>query len=432
MQFFADLHLHSRFSRATSKDLTIPNLEKYARIKGIGLLGTGDCQHPGWNEELKKYFVKEKEGIYYTETGFPFILSTEISLIYSDAGKGRRVHLVVLLPSFAAVDQLISYLKKHGRLDYDGRPIFNIPCDRFVADLKNISDDIEIIPAHIWTPWFSLFGSKSGYDSLKDCFKDQAKHIHAYETGLSSDPPMNWRISELDNLTLVSFSDLHSYWPWRIGREATIFDIDLTYKNLLAALRTRKGYVGTIEVDPCYGKYHFDGHRSCNVSLAPAESLKLKNICPVCRRPLTVGVLQRVEELAEKDRPEGYRPKQQYSYYSLISLSEIISLVLGKGVATKEVWKEYYTILKAGKDELDVLLNLPYEKLKEVTSEKISQTIIESREGKMSVKPGYDGVYGVPLIEGVEPKIMSEDGNGETEKPQTQPAKSQKGLGDFF
>ena len=256
MRVIADLHLHGRFSRATSTKLDIPNLEKYARLKGVNLLGTGDFTHPEWQKELKSTLVHEQNGIYQTSTGFSFLLSTEISLIYTQGGKGRRIHNIVFAPSMDVVMQITEALGKRGRLDYDGRPIFKIPCPEFVELLRGISTDIEVIPAHAWTPWFSLFGSMSGFDSLQECFQDQTKHIHAVETGLSSDPPMNWRLSQLDKLQLVSFSDAHSFWPWRLGREATLFDLkELSYANLIDAIRTGKGLTETIEFFPEEGKY---------------------------------------------------------------------------------------------------------------------------------------------------------------------------------
>lgn len=396
MRVTADLHIHGRFSQATSNDLDIKNLEKYAKLKGVTLLGSGDFTHPKWVVELKEKLVEEQDGVYRTATGFPFILQTEISLIYSQGGKGRRIHNIVLAPNFDVVGQITEYLLKHGRVDYDGRPIFKIPCPEFVESLKKISDKIEVIPAHIWTPWFSLFGSMSGFDTVRECFGDQTKEIHALETGLSSDPAMNWRLSQLDKYALVSFSDLHSYWPWRIGREATIFDIELTYDNILKALRTKEGLSETIEVDPNYGKYHFDGHRNCKVSLSPAETRKHKGMCPVCGKALTIGVLNRVEELA--DRPEGFVPEGAVPFRSLIPLSEIISSITGKGIMTKSVWKEFDTLIKAYSSELNVLLDSEFAKLTSLVGEKIARAIIDIREGRIKIKPGYDGEYGVPIF----------------------------------
>jgi uncharacterized protein (TIGR00375 family) len=397
MQIISDLHIHSRFSRGCSKDLGIDSLEKYSEIKGLDLLGTGDFTHPEWIKELKKKLTEDNNGILKTKNGFPFVLQTEISLIYSQGGKGRRIHNVVLAPSFDVVEQITEYLLKKGRVDYDGRPIFKIPCDEFVYELRKISDKVEVIPAHIWTPWFSLFGSNSGFDSVQECFGDQTKNIHAMETGLSSDPEMNWRLSQLDPFVMVSFSDTHSYWPWRIGREATIFELkELTYDNIIKAIRTRQGLKETIEVDPAYGKYHEDGHRNCNVCMSPKDAIKNSNICPVCKRPLTIGVHHRIEELA--DRPEGFKPKNAIPFKTLIPLSEILSSLLGKGVATNTVWKEFYKLLKLGKSEMDILLNVPEEKLKQAADEKIAEAIIKNREGKIDIKPGYDGQYGKAII----------------------------------
>jgi len=420
MNLIADLHIHGRYSQATSKSLDILNLEKYARQKGVGLLGTGDFTHPKWITELKTHLTEDGSGILTTKTGFPFLLQTEISLIYSQGGRGRRVHNVVLAPDLETVSQITDYLLTKGRIDYDGRPIFKIPCPEFVESLRGINPDIEVIPAHIWTPWFSMFGSKSGFDSVKECFGDQTKHIHALETGLSSDPPMNWRLSQLDKYNLVSFSDLHSFWPWRLGREATIFELGkLDYKSLIGALRTGDGLSGTIEVDPNYGKYHYDGHRDCNVVMSPEESARHKNICPVCKKELTIGVLNRVNELA--DREEGFRPKNAKPFHSLISLSEIISLVTGKPVAGKKVWEDYNGLVELFGDEFTVLMQTPFEDLLRKTGEKTAQAIIDFREGRVSFAPGYDGTYGIPRLGADQPK-----------KEQRYALPEQKGLGDFF
>ncbi|MBW3013885.1 endonuclease Q family protein, partial [Candidatus Woesearchaeota archaeon] len=288
MEYIADLHIHSRHSRATSTSLDLKNLEKYAKIKGVNLLGTGDFTHPKWIEELREGLTETEagSGVYQTKTGFPFVFQTELSLIYTQDGKGRKVHNVVLSPSIEVAEQITEALKKRGRVDYDGRPIFGIPCPEFVEMMKQISKDIEVIPAHVWTPHFGALGASSGFNSIKECFLDTEKHINAIETGLSSDPAMNWRISSLDRYTLVSFSDLHSFWPWRLGREATVFNFNkLTYQNILKAIKEKTGLLKTIEFWPHEGKYHFDGHRNCNVCLDPAESIKLNNKCPKCNRP---------------------------------------------------------------------------------------------------------------------------------------------------
>lgn len=436
MRITADLHLHSRYSRACSSELSIANLEKWAKIKGLGLMGTSDFCHPEWMEELKKELKEDGTGILRTRDGFPFVLQNEISFIYTHKYKGRRIHLVVLAPSFEVVDRITAYLSSKGRLDYDGRPMFNIPCPDFVEEMMKISKDIEIIPAHVWTPWFSLFGSKSGFDSVEECFGESAKYIHALETGLSSDPEMNWRLSKLDGYQLVSFSDSHSFWPWRIGREATVFELkELTYANLIKALRTGEGLVETIEVDPNYGKYHFDGHRNCDVSFSPEESREHKGICPVCKRPLTIGVLNRVDELA--DRKQGEKPKGAKPFKRIIPLHEIISLYLGAGIATKKVWAKYYEVLKAGENEFDILLNVPEEKLLKVADKALVDLIMMNRQGRMKIKPGFDGEYGVPVfgsekVAGAKQRDRQEDKQGVKQEDRPASSAPQKGLNDFF
>ncbi|MDO8642653.1 MAG: endonuclease Q family protein [Candidatus Woesearchaeota archaeon] len=408
-----DLHIHSKHSRACSTDLDLKNLEKYARIKGVDLLGTGDFTHPKWIEEIKTSLSENTTGnggVLESKTGFKFILSTEISLIYTHANKGRKVHNVVLAPSIEVAEQITEQLKKHGRVDYDGRPIFGMSCIQFVEELREISKDIEIIPAHAWTPWFSLFGSNSGFDSIKECFGEYTKHIHAIETGLSSNPPMNWRLSQLDNFQIVSFSDAHSFWPWRLGREATLIDgmpETISYEKILKAIRTGDGLAGTIEVDPNYGKYHFDGHRACNVCMKPAETRKNKGICPKCKRQMTIGVQYRVEELA--DRPEGFIRKNAPPFHSLMPLSEILAAVIGKGLATKTVFAEFYKLQKAFSTEYNIIFNASREELEKHTHQKIVDAIIKNREGAVSVTPGYDGVYGIPQLEKAE-------GMGETKE----------------
>jgi len=420
MEIIADLHLHGRYSRGTSKNLNIDNMEKYSRQKGTNLLGTGDFTHPEWIQELKTKLTTEEDGIYKTKTGFSFMLTTEISLIYTQDKKGRKVHNVVLAPNFEVVDQITDWLLTKGRVDYDGRPIFGMNCVEFVEGLRNISTDIEVIPAHIWTPWFSLFGSNSGFDTVKEAFGDQTKHINALETGLSSDPAMNWRLSQLDKYLLVSFSDAHSYWPWRMGREATVFDTKLSYKDIINAIRNKTHVTHTIEVDPSYGKYHLDGHRACDICMEPVKSLKIKNICPKCKKPLTIGVLHRVEELA--DRPEGYIPRKHIPFKSLIPLSEILATMLRTSIATKKVWAEFYKLITKDRSELDILLTTPKEELEKLTDPKIAEAIIKVRKGHIKMRPGYDGVYGVPLLGSMK----------EPKRPEVAIKEEQKGMSDFL
>jgi uncharacterized protein (TIGR00375 family) len=401
MRVISDFHIHSRFSRATSRQLSIPNLVKYARIKGLNLLGTGDFTHPEWLKEIKNYLSEDGSGIMKTGGGFPFILQTEISLIYSQGGRGRRVHHVILAPDLDTVSQINEWLLTRGRLDYDGRPIFGFDSIELVEKLKSISRNIEVIPAHAWTPWFGVLGSKSGFDSIEECFGDQAKHIFAIETGLSSDPEMNWRLSSLDRFALVSNSDSHSFWPWRIGREANVFEMDrLTYDGFVRTMKERdpKRFLYTIEVDPNYGKYHFDGHRNCKVRMSPEDSRKHKGICPVCRKPLTIGVLNRVEELA--DREEGFRPRGVIPFRRLIPISEIIAAYYRTNmVSSKKVWDSFNSLTK-GSSELDILLDMPREEIARRSDERLASYIISVREGSVYIQPGYDGEYGYPVFEG--------------------------------
>ncbi len=398
MMFFSDFHIHGPYSRGTSKNLDFQRLEFYAKKKGLGVLGTGDFTHPVWLDEIEKLEYDEEKGLFFSESGFPFILTTEISHVYNDGKKLRKVHQVVLAPSIEVVKQIIDELSKYGNLEVDGRPTLKLALPESVEILHSISPDIEVFPAHAWTPWFGVFGSKSGFDSLREAYQDQVKNIHALETGLSSDPPMNWRLSELDRINLVSFSDAHSYWPWRIGREATIFDCDLNYWDIVKAIRTGEGLVGTVEVDPSYGKYHWDGHRNCGVFLKPSESEKFSNICPVCRKPLTLGVLHRVEELA--DRPEGFRPRNAKPFYEVLPLAVLIANYYRTEPSTKKVQEIYENLLELG-PEFYVLLDASREELEtKLSDEKLIDLILANREGKLKVQPGYDGVYGKLILEG--------------------------------
>ena len=428
MRFIADLHIHSRFSRACSKEINIANLERYARLKGIGLLGTGDFTHPKWLDELKR--LEEREGILYTESGFPFIWQSELSLMYTQGGKGRRVHHVILAPGREEVEQFNTLLAKRGRLDYDGRPIFGFSSIELIDMLRSVSERFIVIPAHIWTPYFGVLGSKSGFDSIQACFAERTKYIYAIETGLSSDPPMNWRLSSLDSFAITSASDMHSFWPWRLGREATVFDIDnnidkLSYDAIFKAFKTKQGIVGTIEVDPSYGKYHFDGHRNCKVSMAPQEALSNKNICPRCKRPFTLGVLHRVEELA--DRPADFKPENRPGFKSLLPLSEIIAAIQGSGMATRGVWQQYYRLTAKLGSELAVLVDADEEQLKPLADQPLVDAILANRAGKIDIIPGYDGEYGRVVIG----DITEEDNKESKEEPEI-PRTGQKSLGEFW
>ena len=389
---FADFHLHSSYSRATSKNITLDEMARNAKIKGLGILGAGDFTHPKWIEELRKSL--QADGGVYEYNGVHFVLSGEISLVYTQGGKGRRIHHVLLAPDFDAVDQFNEFLDKKGRRDYDGRPIFGFSSIELVEQMLSISKDMMVIPAHAWTPWFGVFGSMSGFDSLEECFQEKTKYIHAIETGLSSDPAMNWRLSALDKITLLSNSDAHSLHPHRLGREANAFDLkEINYRNIVNAIKN-KDVAFTVEVDPSYGKYHIDGHRACNFSCEPNQARAMKNICPKCRRELTIGVLHRVETLA--DRPDGYKPKDAPGFKSLLPLTELIALYYGQAVSSKKVFAAYALLIEKFGNEFNIMLNVEKEDLDKI-DETIAELVIRNREGKIKIIPGYDGVYGKPI-----------------------------------
>ncbi|MBI4177041.1 MAG: DNA helicase UvrD [Candidatus Aenigmarchaeota archaeon] len=420
MQLIADLQIHSKYSRATSPQMNIHTLGKFAETKGLNLLGTGDFTHPKHLEDLKSSLKEIENSQLFTDnkTKTIFMLTSEVSLIYYVNGVSKKIHNMIFAPSFEIVDQINEKLGRYGNLSADGRPILtNITCPEFTELMVSVSKDTFIIPAHIWTPWFSVFGSKSGFDSVEECFQDQTKHIFAIETGLSSDPSMNWRISSLDEFALVSNSDAHSPWPWRLGREANVFEMETpTYGRIFGAIKNKdkEKFLYTIECDPNYGKYHLDGHRDCNIAFEPEETKKLSGICPRCKQKLTIGVLSRVEQLA--DRPAGFVPEGAIPFKTLLPLYEIISHVTGvNALYSKKVTEEHDKIISRFGTELDVLMNVPGDELTKVTHEKIANAIIKSRNGGLKFKPGYDGVYGVPLFEGV----------AETQKS------GQKDLGEF-
>ncbi|HLD15506.1 MAG TPA: endonuclease Q family protein [Candidatus Nanoarchaeia archaeon] len=395
MKLVGDFHIHGRYAQACSKLTTITNLEQYAKIKGLDILGTGDCLHPKWFEEINSLLKEDENGVLWSKTNFPFIWQTELSFAYSQDGKGRRIHLVVLFPNKEVVIQVRDALLKRWRLDYDGRPIFGMSCIEFTELMMSISKDIEIIPAHMLTAWMSIFGSKSGFNSVEECFKEKSKYIHALETGMSSTPAMDRRISKLDKYQLVSFSDNHSFYPWRLGREATIFDTEINYKEIINAIRTGEKLKGTIETYPEYGKYHVDGHRACNITLNPEQTKKIGGVCPNCKRELTIGVAYRVEELADRSIEEGVKLAANKQTHCLIPLTEIIAASYDiTGLASKKVWEIYNLIIKHFKTEFNVLISVPEAELAKVIHPKLASLIIKNREDKLNIKPGYDGVYG--------------------------------------
>jgi len=388
---FADMHIHSKYSRATSFNLSFENLVKWAKIKGLNLLGTGDFTHPVWFEEIKQLKSNGK-GFYYLGD-FPFIITGEISLMYTQ-GQGRRIHLNLLLPSIEIAEKIHAYLDTKGRRDYDGRPIFKISCEEFTKEMMVISKDIEVIPAHIWTPWFGVFGSMSGFDSLKEAFGKQFENVHAIETGISSTPKMNWKIKELENKSIVSFSDAHSFWPWRLGREVTIFKKTNSYKEIINQIR-ENDFLGTIETNPAYGKYHWDGHRNCNFSCSPKKTEELNGVCPVCKKPLTLGVDYRIKQLSSIDSNHKIKKK----YYELLPLHEIISLAVGNSMQSKKVWEIYNSLIKEFENEFNILINVLREDLVRFdVDSKLIGLILKNRNGNIKVEPGYDGEYGVAQI----------------------------------
>jgi len=425
MKTTADLHLHSLYSRATSKQMNLEGLSRGAKIKGLDLLGTGDWTHTIWLRELKRKLEPiEGTGLFkYNDVWF--MLTAEVSTIFQFEGKTRKVHHIIHVPSFDVVEQINEALSKYGNLASDGRPMLMMTAPELVEILMEIYKDTMITSAHIWTPWYSLFGSKSGFDSVEDCYQDQTKHIFSLETGMSSDPAMNWRLSPLDKFTLVSNSDSHSPWTWRLGREANVFDLKkLTYREIVDVIKNKnkKRFLFTIETSPFYGKYHYTGHRKCGISLHPKEALEFNNICSKCGRNLTVGVLQRVEELA--DRPEDFVPKESIPFKTLLPLYEIISVVTGVNqLYSQKVIQEQEKLFKKFENEFNVLLNAPKEELIKVTNEKIADVIIKMREGKVKYVAGFDGVYGRP--------VFSEEEFEKIERQQKIKAREQKRLVDF-
>jgi len=398
MRYIADLHLHSKYSRACSKELDLEHNDWWARIKGIDIVGTADFTHPLWIKELQTKLVEQKPGLFKlkgTDGSVLFLITTELSCIYSQGGKTRRIHLCIFAPDFSTVNKINQALTKRGvNLKADGRPIMGLSAESLTEIILEINSEAMVIPAHAWTPWFSVFGSNSGFDSIQECFGKMTKYIYAIETGLSSDPPMNWRVSALDQLTLISNSDAHS--SRNLGREANVFDIEpnqLSYEEICRILKTKDNhkFLHTIEFFPQEGKYHWDGHHNCGVQFSPAETRKNQGICPKCKKKLTIGVEYRVEQLA--DRPIGYK-NNFIPYKNLVPLPEIISEVYDVGVNSKKVQAIYQNIIKAGGNEFRILLDLTPQELQASIEPEIANAINNVRSGQISISPGYDGVYG--------------------------------------
>lgn len=421
-KFIADLHIHSKYSRATSPKMNLEDLDSFADDKGILVMATGDFTHPVWMKEIKTKLEPAEPGLYKLKKKFKkptlrgtladtrFILSVEIAGIYSKSGKCRRIHNLVFAPNIEAAEKINTQLSKIGNLKSDGRPILGLDSEELARIVFEINPDAVIIPAHAWTPWFSIFGSMSGFDSIEECFGKYAKNIFAIETGLSSDPAMNWQVSQLDNVALISNSDSHSLE--KIGREANIFNTELSYNGIMEAIKSgsplrhnsasvphSSAFVATIEFFPEEGKYHYDGHFSCGISFHPDETRKYNGICPKCKKPLVIGVMNRVQKLADrKIRIETKNNLSEYlnrvPFYSLVGLSKIIAEAFGTGENTKKVKAEYEKLIKQFGNELKILMELPKSELENITNTRVIEGIKRVRERNLTIKPGYDGEYG--------------------------------------
>ncbi|OGS19523.1 MAG: hypothetical protein A3J83_02705 [Elusimicrobia bacterium RIFOXYA2_FULL_40_6] len=398
MRLIADFHIHSKYTRATTHDMDLPTINQWAKYKGIKLMGTGDFTHPYWLQELKKHLAPAGDGFYEYESTYYF-LTTELCCIYQKNGKPRRIHNLVFAPSFEIVEKINHRLSTYGNLLVDGRPALNIDCDDLVKIITDVSGRCMIIPAHAWTPNFGVFGTNSGFSRLIDCFGSQMKNVHAIETGLSSDPAMNWRLSFLDTIALLSNSNAHT--PSNIGREANVFDVK-DYGNLYNEIneiiksKDDAHFLYTIESFPEEGKYHFDGHKNCEISQHPGVSIANENLCPACSKPLSIGVLHRVEELS--DRLEGYQLPNAVPCRKVIPLEKIISEALNLANGSAQVRREYLGLVGMFGSEFKILLDLSEQELSKIQNMKIARNILKMRNGAVDIVPGYDGVQGTILI----------------------------------
>ena len=401
MKLVCDLHIHSKYARATSPRSDLETLEQFAWQKGVNVLGTGDFTHPAWFKEISQKLEPAERGLYVLKSQITnkfqipnskprFLLSVEVSLIYKKSDKVRKIHHLIMVPSLKEADEIRKHLAKVGNIDSDGRPIFGLSSEKLAELVFGVSEKAMLIPAHIWTPWFAIFGSKSGFDSLEECFEKWTPKIFAIETGLSSDPQMNWMVKSLDNVAITSNSDCHS--PEKIMREANVIEGDLSYEAIYNAFKTRdpKKFLYTIEFFPEEGKYHLDGHRDHKYSITPDETKKLRGVCPFDGRALTVGVLHRVHDLAT--RQEGEKPKGAIPFKGFIPLQEIIEQVKqSKGKATKEL---YTALVQTLGTELYVLESATVDELAKASGEDIAKAVLDVREGRVKIIPGYDGEFG--------------------------------------
>lgn len=397
MRVIADFHIHSKYSRATSRDMDLAHISEWAKLKGIDLIGTGDFTHPLWLGQIKQELSEDGSGLLSQKVGGgpKFILTGEISSIYTQGGKVRKIHTIIFVPDIKTAAKINEKLTGIGNLYSDGRPILGLPAKDLAKLILDINQESLIIPAHAWTPWFSIFGSNSGFDSIKECYEELAPYINSIETGLSSDPEMNWRLSALDKITLISNSDAHS--PANIGREANVFGLDenkLNYNEIADIIKTKdpKRFLYTIEFHPEEGKYHYDGHRNCNIVANPAETKYENNLCPKCNKKLTIGVMNRVEELS--DRKPGHSDEKFPGSKHLVPLMEIMASAHGVGANSKRVLDEYLDLAKRYGGEFNILLNLSDEELSKRLNPKIVDGIGRVRNGEIKIDPGYDGVYG--------------------------------------
>jgi uncharacterized protein (TIGR00375 family) len=414
MRFIADLHIHSKYSRATSKDMAPGALWRWAQLKGITVVGTGDFTHPAWLMELTEKLEPAGNGLFRLKKEFQskdipdsvradvfFMLSSEISCIYKKNGRTRKIHSIVYVPDLIDCAKINIALSRIGNLASDGRPILGLDAKVLLKIVMDTCPHAMFVPAHAWTPHFSVFGAESGFDSFEECFEELTPHIHAIETGLSSDPPMNWRWSALDRITLISNSDAHS--PAKMGREANIFDTEISYSAIADAITTKKNFLGTIEFFPEEGKYHYDGHRACGVNLSPKETIRHNYLCPQCGRRVTVGVMHRVEKLA--DRVDGFKLEGALPFYSVIPLTEILAETLEVGVASKAVDQEYQKLIQRLGSEFKILLDSSLTDIERVASPIIREAIARVRQGNVHITPGFDGEFGkIKIFEGAERK----------------------------
>ncbi|MDR2351519.1 MAG: UvrD-helicase domain-containing protein [Endomicrobium sp.] len=404
MFFYADLHIHSKYSRATSKSCNLEELAAWAQKKGLSVISTGDFTHPAWFNEIKEKLVPAESGLFKLKDDIEkhifknnyhlrFLLSVEISTIYKKGERTRKVHHIIFVPDFKSAENLRQKLSVVGNIASDGRPIMGLDSRDLLEMTLESGECSYIVPAHIWTPWFSVLGSRSGFDSISDCYADLADYIFAVETGLSSNPEMNWRISHLDKYRLISNSDAHS--PSKLAREATVFDTDFDYFYIRKALKTGEGYIGTVEFFPEEGKYHEDGHRKCNVCLNSEETIKLKGICPVCNKPLTIGVMHRVNELADRKGKDFTVPKTAGKVFSLVPLQEILSEIMQVGCSSKSVSGAYEKLIQELGSELDILKNISIDEISKAHSSLLGEAISRLRKGKVIKHAGFDGEYGI-------------------------------------